>query len=65
MPPVRITFKSDSAEVVLQAYECLRGIGIKPIGFVLGTVPRMILAPQVRKRALDALSAAGFNFSEV
>jgi hypothetical protein len=64
MSPARITFNSESTEVVLQAYECLRGIGIKPIVFVSGTSSRMTLAPHFRKRAIAALRGGGFHFSE-
>ena len=52
-------------EVVLRAYECLRLVGITPIGYATIDEPLIMLKSSNRKRALAALFAAGFDFREI
>jgi hypothetical protein len=51
-------------DVVLRAYDSLRGADIKPFSFVCSDDPRMTLAPETHERAIAVLLAAGFVFSE-
>ena len=50
-------------EAILHAYECLREAGIRPLGCEV-TEPAILVAPEKREKALDALLAAGFELKE-
>ena len=47
-------------EAILHAYECLREAGIQPLGCEV-TEPAILVAPEIRGKALAALLAAGFE----
>ena len=50
-------------EAILHAYACLREAGIQPLGCEV-TEPAILVAPEERVKALNALLASGFELKE-